>query len=174
VYDASSKTRKTLNSLNDCLYRGPLLLPDLCGILLRFRLMPIAVISDIEKAFLQLKLQENDRDVTRFLWLKDLSNLKVENNIEVYRFCRVPFGIVSSPFLLNATLRYHLQQQKTLTSAKILQNLYVDNIILEADDINSAFKMYTESKYIFQKAGMNFTQWSSNSQIFNNLSSISW
>jgi len=43
--------------------------------------MPIAIISDIEKAFLQLQLQESDRDVTRFFWLKDLSNLKVENNL---------------------------------------------------------------------------------------------
>jgi len=168
VYDASSKTRKNLNSLNDCLYRGPLLLPDLCGILIRFRLMPIAIISDIEKAFLQFQLQELDRDVTRFLWLKDLNNLKVENNLEVYRFCRVPFGVVSSPFLLNATLRYHLQQQKTETSNKILQNLYVDNVILEAEDVNVGIKMYLESKDIFQKAGMNLTQWTSNSQIFNN------
>jgi len=77
--------------------------------------------------------------------------------------------VVSSPFLLNATLRYHLQQQKTLTSTKILQNLYVDNVIIEADYVNIAIKMYTEAKNIFQQAEMNLTQWISNSQIFNNI-----
>ena len=52
-----------------CLYRGPVLLEDLSGILLRFRLHKIAIIADIEKAFLQIGLQEKDGDVTLFLWM---------------------------------------------------------------------------------------------------------
>ena len=56
VYDASAKTRQKHQSLNDCLYRGPVMLHDLCGILLRFRLQNIAVVADIEKAFLQIGL----------------------------------------------------------------------------------------------------------------------
>ena len=32
VYDASAKTRKDNKSLNECLYRGPVLLNDLCGL----------------------------------------------------------------------------------------------------------------------------------------------
>ena len=50
VYDASVKTKR--KGLNECLYRGPVILPDLFGLLLRFRLHPIAIIADIEKAFL--------------------------------------------------------------------------------------------------------------------------
>jgi len=73
VFDASSKAKKGLNSLNDFLYRGPLLLPVLCGILLRFRLMNIAIVADIDIAFLQIQLKESERDVTRFLWLKLIS-----------------------------------------------------------------------------------------------------
>uniref|UniRef100_A0A914WEG5 Uncharacterized protein n=1 Tax=Plectus sambesii TaxID=2011161 RepID=A0A914WEG5_9BILA len=37
VYNASAKARRGAKSLNDCLYRGPLLLPDLCGMLMQFR-----------------------------------------------------------------------------------------------------------------------------------------
>uniref|UniRef100_A0A1I7XEU1 DUF1758 domain-containing protein n=1 Tax=Heterorhabditis bacteriophora TaxID=37862 RepID=A0A1I7XEU1_HETBA len=44
VYDASAKL-KNYPSLNECLYRGPVLLPDLCGILLRLRLAPIVRVS---------------------------------------------------------------------------------------------------------------------------------
>ena len=51
VYDASAKSKYGSNSLNECLYRGPVLLQNLCGILLRFRLYTIGIISDIEKAF---------------------------------------------------------------------------------------------------------------------------
>ena len=106
MYDASAKTKKESKSLNECLYRGPVLLQDLTGILLRFRLNRIALVADIEKAFLQVGLSDDSRDVTRFIWLRNREKLCLQNNIQEYRFCRVPFGIISSPFLLAATLEY--------------------------------------------------------------------
>ncbi|KIH61150.1 hypothetical protein ANCDUO_08585 [Ancylostoma duodenale] len=48
VYDGSAKTKGNL-SLNDSLYRGPVLLPDLAGILHRIRFYKILISSDIEK-----------------------------------------------------------------------------------------------------------------------------
>ncbi|XP_071142387.1 uncharacterized protein [Mytilus edulis] len=69
VYDASAKTNKEMTSLNECLYRGPVLLNNLCGIFMRFRLHKIAMVADIKKAFLQVGLQEDDRDVTSCMWL---------------------------------------------------------------------------------------------------------
>ena len=98
VYDASAKTKQENMSLNECLYRGPVMLQDLTGILLRFRLHKNALVADIEKAFLQIGLTNDAKDVTRFFWLKTMDNLNTENNIQVYRFCRVPFGVISSPF----------------------------------------------------------------------------
>ena len=109
VYDASAKCKSENKSLNECLYRGPILLQNLTGILLWFRLNKIALVADIEKAFLQIGLQAQAKDVTRFFWLKDKDKLGVENNIQMYRFCRVPFGNISSPFLLAATIDYHLK-----------------------------------------------------------------
>ena len=40
VYDASLKAKKGDNSLNNCLHCGPILSPDLCGMLLRLRKYP--------------------------------------------------------------------------------------------------------------------------------------
>jgi hypothetical protein len=100
VYDASAKTKPEYKSLNECLLRGPVMLHDLCGILMRFRLHEIALVSDIEKAFLQIGLQESKINVTWFLWIKDLQNLTVSSNkIQEYSFCRVPFGVITSHFL---------------------------------------------------------------------------
>ena len=106
VYDASSRESKKAVSLNDCLHVGPPLSPLLYEILLRLRQKKIALISDIEKAFLNIEIARQDRDCLRFLWVQDVDSDVV--NPVVYRFCRVVFGLNCSPFLLNATLQYHL------------------------------------------------------------------
>lgn len=170
VYDASAKTKRENKSLNECLYKGPILLQDLTGILFRFRLNRIAIVADIEKAFLQVGLSENSRDVTRFLWLRDKGILSLENNTQEYRFCRVPFGIISSPFLLAATLEYHLKTFDSLTAEKIRENIYVDNVITGSESVDNAITFYSEAKHIFQKAGMNLRDWTSNNkQVLNKI-----
>lgn len=54
--------------MNDVLYAGPNLNPSLSDILIRFRVHNVAIMSDIEKAFLQIELAEKERDALRFLW----------------------------------------------------------------------------------------------------------
>ena len=51
VYDASAKARKGIPCLNDCLYREPDMLPNLCGLVIRFHTKRIGILADIEKAF---------------------------------------------------------------------------------------------------------------------------
>jgi hypothetical protein len=45
---------------------------------MKFRFHEIAIVADIEKAFLQIGFQSYDRDVTRFLLVKDLNKLIFE------------------------------------------------------------------------------------------------
>ena len=91
VYDASSKESKLGTSLNDCLHVGPSLNPLLYNILLRFRENRIALVGDIEKAFLNVEVDEADRDCLRFLWVSNVEGGNFETL--VYRFCRVVFGL---------------------------------------------------------------------------------
>jgi hypothetical protein len=104
VYDASCNS--TGPSLNDCLFTGPAMSQKIMEIILRFRAHKLALTGDIEKAFLNISVCNDDRDVLRFLWIDDIS--KETPNIVVPRFTRVVFGVTSSPFLLNATLNFHL------------------------------------------------------------------
>jgi len=106
VHDASSKEGKGCVSLNDCLHVGPALMPLLYDILIRFREKRVALFSDIEKAFLNVEVKLRDQDCLQFLWVNNVDNEQVDP--VVYRFCRVVFGVNCSPFLLNATLQYHL------------------------------------------------------------------
>ncbi|VDP47848.1 unnamed protein product [Heligmosomoides polygyrus] len=88
VFDGSAHLKES-PSLNDVLNRGPVMLPKLFDILLRFRIGNVAMASDVEKAFLQIRLHEKDRDATRFLWLRDTTQPAVASNIVTYRFNRV-------------------------------------------------------------------------------------
>jgi len=166
VYDASAKAQRSSSSLNECLHRGPIILPDLIGLLLRFRLHWIVILADVERAFLQIGIQEADRDVTRFLWLRHVDRSVDNDNVCVYRFCRVPFGLTCSPFLLGATLKYHLQQEGTPLALNIMNNIYVDNVLVGAESSKQAYMIYQEAKAMFKKASMNLREWSSNSEEF--------
>jgi len=101
VYDCSCHQAKNKPSLNDCLLTGQPQLNDLCSIILRFRLHPVGICTDIEKVFLNIQLHENDRGWTRFLWLSDPQDPNSE--FVTYRFRVVLFGAMCSPFMLNAT-----------------------------------------------------------------------
>ena len=67
VYDASAKEGKHGISLNDCLHVGPPLTPLLFDILERFRENKIGMVTDTEKAFLNIEVDPHDRDYIRFL-----------------------------------------------------------------------------------------------------------
>lgn len=133
-------------------------------ILLRFRFGRIAVISDVEKAFHQVLLQPSERDYLRFLWT-DWEN---SSELVTYRFRRVPFGIISSPFILAAVITYLLKNRSTEWTDLILQNLYVDNLIIALDDIKAAEELYQNARHTFEYASMNLRAWNSNSEQFRN------
>uniref|UniRef100_A0A914HXT2 DUF5641 domain-containing protein n=3 Tax=Globodera rostochiensis TaxID=31243 RepID=A0A914HXT2_GLORO len=160
VMDASAKpkTNPGAPSLNDCLYTGPLLLKELTGVLLRFRRMPRVLLADIEKAFLQLGVREQDRNATRFLWVKNPKETSLDplqrDDILVYRFCRVSFGLTVSPFLLNATIREHLSLFDCDLARRIDANLYVDNILIEVKPAEKIADVVQEAKAIFEAASM--------------------
>ena len=74
--------------------------------MLRFRVHEVAVTTDIEKAFLNIEIDPGQRDFLRFLWLDDVN--KESPEIKLLRFTRVVFGENASPFILNATIRHHV------------------------------------------------------------------
>lgn len=163
VYDGSSKQRGSV-SLNECLYKGPLLLENLIGLILRFRSHKYGILADVEKAFLQIGIQTEDRDVTRSLWLKDIRKDATKDNLLHLRFCRVPFGIVCSPFLLAITIKHHLQNLNTPVGRKIEQEIYVDNLVSGGDSTHECLEIFKETKAAFDSISMNMREWNSNNQ----------
>ena len=166
VYDASSKTCGP--SLNDCLYTGPKSGQKIMDILLRFRTHRIAMAADIEKAFLMISVRKEDRDVLRFLWVKDLKSDAPE--VTVLRFTRVVFGVSASPFLLNATIKHHMERSSTEYPELVslfMRSIYVDDVSYGADDEDTAFELYMKSKEILAKGGFNLRKFVTNSTKLN-------
>ena len=161
VYDCSCSQSADSPSLNDCLEKGSPLLNDLSEILLRFRANDVALTSDIEKAFLNVRLDEGDRDFTKFLWLSDPSD--IESPFKVYRFKSVLFGAVCSPFILNAVVKTHLETNSAnSTSADLKENIYVDNVVSGTGNTGDAMQYYENSNELMNTAGFNLRSWSSN------------
>ena len=161
VYNCSCRQSPKHASLNDCLMTGDPALTDLCAIVIRFRLHCYALSTDIEKAFLHVKLADQDRDFTRFLWLADPTN--PESPFIIYRFKAVLFGSVSLPFMLSATLDHHLNLYDSPVARDMKNNLYVDNIISGCQSEDHILRYYTESRTIMSNARFNLRSWASNS-----------
>ena len=113
------------------LHAGPALTQSIFDIMLRFRNHRVALVGDIEKAFLMVHMNETDKDVLRFLWVDDID--KAEPKVITLRFTRVVFGLSSSPFLLNATIKHHIEQYEQCDpefTRKFLESIYVDDLTL--------------------------------------------
>ena len=117
VYDGSATTESRNYSLNDCLLTGPNLIPQIFDLLVKFRQNKVGLVADIEKAFLMIGIDEEDRDMPRFLWLKDAKDPHSE--VLKLRFCRLVFGLRPSPAILGATIQHHLETYTRSRSLKL-------------------------------------------------------
>ena len=140
VYDASAKCNGP--SLNDCLHVGPKFNQRINELLFRFRSYPVALVADIERAFLMISVNPDDRDVLRFLWVEN--PFDDDSKLVMLRFTRVVFGVSSSPFLLNATIKHHLETYRS-SKPDLVESLsrltYVDDIVAGADSEEDAFRL---------------------------------
>ncbi|XP_050505275.1 uncharacterized protein LOC126883662 [Diabrotica virgifera virgifera] len=156
VFDASSHEQGR-PSLNQCLEVGPNLIELIPSVLLRFRQQKIGVVSDIRKAFIQISVNSKDRDFLRFLWVNN------GGKEFVFRHKRVVFGVNCSPFLLGATIEFHLikalekyndMPYSKNTIERLMNGFYVDNCVTSVTDENELRKFVSETTAIIEEAKM--------------------
>ena len=146
-------------------------------VLLRFRMQKIALIGDLEKAFLNIAITPRQGDLLRFLWVNDIDS---ENpKLVTYRFTRlVFFGLVRSPFDLNVTISHHMYKYERTDQdfVDLVKNstylnvpTYLDDFASSVQTTEDAFDLYQKLKFRFKEAGFNMRKWVSNSSQLMNL-----
>ncbi|KAH7708583.1 Pao retrotransposon peptidase family protein [Aphelenchoides avenae] len=136
-------------------------LPHIVGMHLNFRWYHIVISADIAKAFLQIELPPEDRDVCRFLWVKDKTKPPTKDNLLVLRFKRVPFGVKTSPTLLAVVIQEICKNWNTPVSREVSRHIYVDNVLLFADSAEEAVAKSLEAHKMFAGAKMNLREFES-------------
>ena len=147
-------------SLNDCLHPGPPLQNLLWNVLIRARFYPVLLTGDLQKAFLQERIKEEERDALRFFW-----KFKGHSEIETLRFTRALFGLTSSPFLLGGVIQQHLkawEEREPVLVAQIRKSLYVDDLITGAPTVQQTQEQKEKPITIFSDAQFTLQKWKSN------------
>ena len=152
-------------SLNSNLLQGPDLTNRLIGVLLRWRQENIGVMADIQEMFYQVRVQESDCDMLRFLWWK---NGDLDQDLEEYRMLVHIFGAVSSPSCANYILRKtaldgELKYGTDVTNA-ILTDFYVDDFLRSFEKEDVAIEMVRNIKECLAEGGFRLHKWISNSK----------
>ena len=152
-------------SLNDMLDPGPCLLPCIFDILVRFRLGKIRIVADIKKVFLQIAVDEDERGFLRMIWYK---NVFAQNpTVKILRFARAVFDLTSSPFILNGTVRIHLQkylrdEHNKEIIQKLIGELYVDDVTSSLNNEIEGQQFYEIAKSCLSSARFELRKWVTN------------
>ncbi|XP_078364115.1 uncharacterized protein LOC144648427 [Oculina patagonica] len=167
VFDGSAKSDKSTASINECLEKGPNLVPHLFDIVVKFRGYPFAVVADIEKAFHQIQINPEDRKMLRFLWFDDIE--KDCPQIKQFQFRRLVFGLTPSPAILASTIKHHLskyEEKEPEVTSLLSSSLYVDDLAGGVFRENETVNLYDKAQEIMKDGGFSLRKWNSNCQSF--------
>ncbi|XP_055918357.1 uncharacterized protein LOC129950441 [Eupeodes corollae] len=160
VFDGSSKPPFS-KALNEELLPGPILQNNLSSVILRWRAFFVVFTSDIEKMFRQILIHPEKTKFQQIIWRDDPAK-----PLQLYKLLTVTYGTKCAPFLSIRVLQQLADDEasKYPTGSEILKrDIYVDNIISGADDINKAKKIQLELQKILTSGGFKLRKWSSNS-----------
>ncbi|GFW68739.1 reverse transcriptase domain-containing protein [Trichonephila clavipes] len=116
-------------------------------------------------AFLTIGIAEEDRDYLRFFWFPNDGDAK---SYKIMRMNRVPFGVTLSPFILAATIKFHIRKYKEdyrETYELLNTSLYVDDLFAgSSESVYKAFDLSKDAIKILKDGNMNLRKFKTNSK----------
>ena len=147
--------------LNDYWNKGPDLLNNLFGVVLRFREKEVAISGDISKMYHRVLVPEEDQHVHRFLW----RNMETEKEPDVYVKTVLTFGDKPAPAMaqiaLQKTAEENLASHPEAAKA-IKDNSYMDDICDSVETVERARKQTDDIDTVLATGGFKVKGWTSN------------
>ena len=164
VFDAAASYMGV--SLNSELMKGPDLLQNLVGILLRFRQEKVAIVADITQMFHQIRIRETDQPALSFWW-RDLDQ---DREPDMYRMQVAIFGAKCSPaiasYVLQKTAKEECTEADESQNAKeaVQTSFYMDDFVKSEESVEAARVMRREVTSLLAKEGFHLTKWVSSEE----------
>ena len=165
VFNSSAKINGT--SLNKCLAKGPSLLNNMLGILLRFRQNEIAFIGDISKMYHSIDIPYEDQLMHLFLW-RDL-----DQNIapKTYAITVVNMGDRPSAAIAQTALRKSAEAAERVypeASKVIISNSYMDDIPGSTTNEIKGKQVMNDAECLLDQRGFKIKGWTFSGQKWTN------
>ena len=146
------------HKLNDYWMKGPDLLNNLFGVVLRFREREVALVGDISKMYHRILIPERDQQVHRFLW----RNLDTSREPDVYVKTVLTFGDKPAPAMAQTALRKTAQECKNThpkAAEVIMKNAYMDDICDSVHTVKEAKQQTEDIDDVLDKGGFKVKGW---------------
>ena len=133
------------------------------GVLIRFRENPIALVSDIEQTFHQIRVHSNNCNALRFLWWPNgyLAGTPVLYQMMVYLF-----GVISSPscaaFSLRQTAYDFGKDFDTSITSIAYHNFCVDDCLCSVPTVSKGKEVAKKLPNLMSEGGFRLTEWLTN------------
>ena len=144
--------------LNDYWAKGPDLLNNLLGILIRFRENEVGFIGDVKKMYHTVKTKTIEQHTHRFLW----RDMNTNRNSDTYVIQRVSFGDKPSGAIATVSMRKTAELGKNnspYAANVIMCNSYMDDIIDSVKDEHHAKKVTGEIEKLLSKGRFKIKGW---------------
>ncbi|KAJ8022200.1 hypothetical protein HOLleu_39614 [Holothuria leucospilota] len=159
VFNASASFQG--HCLNDYWMKGPDLLNNLLGVLLRFRQYEMAACGDISKMYHRVLIPEIDQHVHRFLW----RDLDIERPPDVYIKTVLTFGDKPAPAMAQTALLKTAEEgaAKYPEAAQMLKyNTYMDDICISTPSATEMTEVTNGIDKVLAEGGFSVKGWLSN------------
>lgn len=164
VFNAAAKFKGHV--LNEYLCKGPDLLNDLIGVLIRFRENSVAIMGDVSKMYHQVLVDPVlDAHTHRFLW----RNFEKERPPDIYIKLVLTFGDISSPALANTAIDLTAEEGKIKypeAADTVINCRYMDDICESLPTIAEARKRCSEVDEVLNQGHFKIKEWVSNERLF--------
>ena len=156
VFNSSAKFKGHI--LNDYLAKGPDMLNNLMGVLLRFREEKEAFVGDISKMYHSISIPIPDQMTQLFLWRNLVETIRPKTfAMTVVNFGNRPSGVIALTALQRTAGMY--KDVFPEASRIITQNSYMDDIMESTDKKEKLTELIKQIEDILHSGGFKIKEW---------------